>query len=376
MSILLDWIQCPTSPFIDYPVSFLSPTAIMNIHEHARNGTLVGAVLNNYVEKDPGLLNTQDPNTGLIPLAAATIKGHVEVVKQLLGKCARADTTSKNGETPLLTATRNPIMNRPRIIQLLLRKTPPCFVDATCPDADNNTPLMFAIKQNDLESIRLLRNAGASPTRKNNDGVSAKDLVEKIDDKTVECALYPNKEQSDLMKLGKLVLHLLFLIITWVNQVTGVICRMYPEMNQVFKEVSTRPSIDIKSEGHSANGELQLVTSAIFGPSRYPDQTNGESSCDLPDYDICIGERSSPDDFEELRKVDGFGTDTTLERFYTGKKEYIQEVTRKVVGLRSDESTSLGSEALLDKTIKVSLHRQVIYCGEYIVLIIAVLVDL
>ncbi|KAK0637534.1 Ankyrin repeat-containing protein [Lasiodiplodia hormozganensis] len=309
----------------------------MGIHEDARNGTLMEAVLDDYVKRDPNLLDERDPETGLTPLAAATMKGHVKEVEQLLRKCARADATSKNGETPLLTATRNPIMNRPRIIQLLLRKTPPCFVDATCGDADNNTPLMFAIKQNDLESIRLLRNAGASLTRRNDDGLSAKDLVDSIEDKAVKCALYPDKEQSDLMKLGKLVLHLLFLIITWVNQVTGAICRMYPEMNQVFKE---------------------LVTSAIFEPR------NAESSCDIPDYDICIGERSSPDSFEELRKVGNVGKDPTLERFYEGKTEYMKGVTEKVKYLKKDESTSLSSEDLLPKVIQVSLHRQVVYCDD------------
>lgn len=230
----------------------------MGIHEDAREGTLDASALNDYVRKDPSLLNQPDPQKGLTPLAVATIGGHVEEVELLLKKCARADVTSQNGETPLLLATRNRIMNRSRIVQLLLRKTPPCFVDATCPDAKNNTPLMFAIQHRDLESIRLLRNAGACLTLRNNDDFSAKDLAKQTGDNAIDRALYPDNEHSDLFKLARLVLDLLVFIITWVNQVTGVICRMYkldPEMNQVIKQVSITSSITITGEGHSANWE-------------------------------------------------------------------------------------------------------------------------
>lgn len=356
-------------------------TAIMDIHEHARKGTLVGAVLNDHVKKNPNLLNELDPKTGWTPLAAATVKEHVEVVEQLLKKCARADLRSKNGETPLLLATRNPIINRPRIIELLLQKTPPCFVDMTCSDADKNTPLMFATKQKDLESIRLLRNAGACPMRRNNDGFSAKDLAEQTEDKAVQRALYLDKDQSDLFKLVKLVLDLLLFVITWVNQVTGAICRMYKldtEMYQFTREASTRTSINITNEGHSANGESQLVISPICEPNRCPNQVNAKSPCYLPDDDMCVGEGSPPDDeFQELSvKVDRIVKETALERFFERKENYMKEVIQKAVHLKNDKSTSLGGDGLLHKTIKVSLHQQVVYCGEYIVVIITLLVQL
>ncbi|KAF4538100.1 uncharacterized protein LTHEOB_11048 [Lasiodiplodia theobromae] len=319
----------------------------MDIHEHARKGTLVGAVLNDHVKKNPNLLNELDPKTGWTPLAAATVKEHVEVVEQLLKKCARADLRSKNGETPLLLATRNPIINH----------------------ADKNTPLMFATKQKDLESIRLLRNAGACPMRRNNDGFSAKDLAEQTEDKAVQRALYLDKDQSDLFKLVKLVLDLLLFVITWVNQVTGAICRMYKldtEMYQFTREASTRTSINITNEGHSANGESQLVISPICEPNRCPNQVNAKSPCYLPDDDMCVGEGSPPDDeFQELSvKVDRIVKETALERFFERKENYMKEVIQKAVHLKNDKSTSLGGDGLLHKTIKVSLHQQVVYCDD------------
>ncbi|KAB2571681.1 Ankyrin-3 [Lasiodiplodia theobromae] len=281
----------------------------MGIYEDARDGTLDASALNEYVRKDPNLLNNPDPEEGLTPLAVASIKGHVEVVDLLLKKCARADVTSQIGETTLLLATRNRIMNRSRIVQLLLQKTPPCFIDATCPDAKNNTPLMFAIKHRDLDSIRLLRSAGACLTLRNNDDFNAKDLAKQTGDNAIERALYPDNEHSDLFKLARLVLDLLVFIITWVNQVTGAICRMYnldPEMNQVIK---------------------QLVISPTCEPNRCPNQANATSPCNLSDDDISVDDDSSPeDDVQELRSnVDRIVKDTALGTFFEGEEEYMEQ---------------------------------------------------
>ncbi|UKZ82711.1 hypothetical protein TrVFT333_010506 [Trichoderma virens FT-333] len=148
----------------------------MGIHEDARKGTLVGSTLTGYIEGNPNIVNEWDPVEGMTPLAAAVIEGHAEVVKQLLRRRAKPDAPCKNGEMPLLLAAWKTSSNRSKIIQLLLniKKMPQGYVDATCKIANGNTPLMFILSNTnpiDLDSVRLLRKAGASLTLENNDGV-------------------------------------------------------------------------------------------------------------------------------------------------------------------------------------------------------------
>lgn len=57
-------------------------------------------------------------------------------------------------------------------------------------------------------------------------------------------------------------------------------------------------------------------------------------------------------------------TTPTLERFFKDKKDFIQDLARKAADLEQDPNADLGNSDVLLKTIKVSLHQQVIYCGK------------
>lgn len=70
---------------------------------------------------------------------------------------------------------------------------------------------------------------------------------------------------------------------------------------------------------------------------------------------------------EFVKNVDKFVKDNAvLERFFKDKKDFIQELARKAADLEEDPDTDLGDSDLLPKTIKVSLHQQVIYCGKFV----------
>lgn len=73
-----------------------------------------------------------------------------------------------------------------------------------------------------------------------------------------------------------------------------------------------------------------------------------------------------PTTAEFVKNVDALVKDSPMERFFEGKENFIQEVAKNAVELENDTSTSLGSPELLPKTIKVSLHQQVIYCGKFV----------
>ncbi|KAJ3560792.1 hypothetical protein NP233_g10602 [Leucocoprinus birnbaumii] len=290
----------------------------MGIYEDARQGTLDRSKLNSYLQSNPNILNEQDPATGLAPLATAAVAGYADVVELLLGKGAKADALSKNGETALLVTTRDSkSKNRPRIVQLLLSKTPADSVDATSA-ADGNTPLMHAILRSDIESIRLLVKAKASLTVTNNNGLTAEKMAEAAPDKAVARALDPDKERSALTKLTSLVSSFLLYIVAWVNK--------------------------------TADGVMRKV----FGLN--PDfNTNTDDK---------VNDGETPNKKQFLENVDTFVKDSPLERFFKDKPNYIQDLAKKATELKNDPNTPLGQPDLLPKVIKVTLHQQVIYCDD------------
>ena len=196
----------------------------MDIHQRVRNGTLTEAWLNKCIEADRTVLEQKDPVQGLTPLGAATVAGDADEVLLLLKNGAKADALSKDGESPLLLAASKTDRNRARIIQLLLAKTPSSVIDKTRPSIDNNTPLMYVVREKDLKSIRLLRKARASLTQTNNDGYNAKSLAKNTNDKAVIRALDPEEEEGDFRRLVDMVVGLLRFIVALVNKaVDGVV---------------------------------------------------------------------------------------------------------------------------------------------------------
>lgn len=73
-------------------------------------------------------------------------------------------------------------------------------------------------------------------------------------------------------------------------------------------------------------------------------------------------EEPTPQEF--IKHVDTYVKDTpALEAFFKDNKKFIQEIAKKAVDLANDPDTDLGSPEVLPKTIKVTMHQQVIYCG-------------
>ena len=67
-----------------------------------------------------------------------------------------------------------------------------------------------------------------------------------------------------------------------------------------------------------------------------------------------------------MKKVDEFVKDNpVLKVFFKDKKDFIQTIARNSADLEKDPDTALGESDVLPKTIKVSLHKQVIYCGKF-----------
>ena len=101
------------------------------------------------------------------PLMMAALKGHFDIVKQLIERGADVNQT---GWTPLHYAATNGHL---AIMELLLEQH--AYIDAESPNG--TTPLMMAAHYGSPAAVKLLLQAGADPTLKNQLGMTAIDFA-------------------------------------------------------------------------------------------------------------------------------------------------------------------------------------------------------
>ena len=100
-------------------------------------------------------------------LMLASIKGHVDLVHQLIAKDADVN---KPGWTPLHYAASGA---KPLIMRILLEHS--AYIDAESPNG--STPLMMAAMYGNAECVKILLDAGADPSLKNQLGLTASDFA-------------------------------------------------------------------------------------------------------------------------------------------------------------------------------------------------------
>ena len=102
------------------------------------------------------------------PLMIASLKGQKEIVKKLI---ARDADVNKPGWTPLhYAATAGHV----EVMEILLEEH--AFIDAESPN--KSTPLMMAAKYGSTAAVKLLLEAGADATMRNELGLSAVDFAQ------------------------------------------------------------------------------------------------------------------------------------------------------------------------------------------------------
>jgi hypothetical protein len=73
-------------------------------------------------------------------------------------------------------------------------------------------------------------------------------------------------------------------------------------------------------------------------------------------------EEPTPQEF--IKYVDTYVNEKPmLGAFFKDNPKFIQNIAKKAVDLANDPTTDLGSPEVLPKTIQVTMHQQVIYCG-------------
>ena len=103
-------------------------------------------------------------------LMLASIKGQVDLVHQLIAKDADVN---KPGWTPLHYAASGA---KPQIMRILLEHS--AYIDAESPNG--STPLMMAAMYGNAECVKILLDAGADPSLKNQLGLTASDFARQV----------------------------------------------------------------------------------------------------------------------------------------------------------------------------------------------------
>jgi ankyrin repeat protein len=103
------------------------------------------------------------------PLMMAAFKGDTELVRKLI---ARGGDVNKPGWTPLHYAATRAHLD---VMQILLDES--AYIDAESPN--KTTPLMMAAYYGTPEAVKLLLDAGADPTLRNELGLSAIDFAQR-----------------------------------------------------------------------------------------------------------------------------------------------------------------------------------------------------
>lgn len=110
--------------------------------------------------------NAQDESA----LMMAALKGHLAQAQALIRRGAHVN---KPGWTPLHYAATSDLASAPAMVELMLEHH--AYIDAVSPNG--STPLMLAAMYGNTKVVPLLLDAGADPTLKNQQGLTALDFA-------------------------------------------------------------------------------------------------------------------------------------------------------------------------------------------------------
>jgi ankyrin repeat protein len=149
----------------------LNPQGLSGLYLALREPSLAAAVaLIDWPKTNVEIRTAQDES----PLMMAALKGQVEIVRKLI---ARGADVNKPGWAPLHYAATNGHLE---IMELLLEQH--AFIDAESPNG--STPLMMAAHYGSETAVKLLLDAGADATMRNQLGLSAIDFANRAGRKT------------------------------------------------------------------------------------------------------------------------------------------------------------------------------------------------
>lgn len=143
-----------------------------DVFDVARSGTV--QEMESLMKENPDVINSVS-QMGFSPLILACYRGNVEVAKYLIDK-----TKDLNYNSPEGTALSSLCINyNKELVEKILAKN----ADPNIQDSHGNTPLLWAVKRNNLELVSLLLKNKADINMKDSVGISAFEYAVKSNNK-------------------------------------------------------------------------------------------------------------------------------------------------------------------------------------------------
>ncbi|PKK41367.1 hypothetical protein CI102_14267 [Trichoderma harzianum] len=377
---------------------------MITLHDAAAQGSLTTDTLEHYKSASLHFNIDEIDRKGRTALAYASLKGHIDVVKVLLGENANVNHINDKNRTALWYASFSHSsvtqQRRREVIEYLLHKGADPDVQAI----DGTTALMKLIEHRDPGAIKLLTDMGASTTigvKKGANPVTIEEFAEATKDPAVIQAIkqdtLPAKNRDEIVTE---IINYFFKSIGFMNHtLKGAVKTIFGiqgNMNQSFgcvpenmrSNVSNAADVPPEKTENLRNRiftDSNMTDSFVFGdpqsqsqsqpqPQPQPqdvktvaldkvtdDVTDDAASASVP----LVSEISQHTTAEEFQaSMMQFINDTGLDYFFEDGNPLLKTIASKAVELQGKTDNLLKEDKDIQDITKLALYQPVFYCDD------------
>ncbi|KAL7958943.1 hypothetical protein V8C34DRAFT_136208 [Trichoderma compactum] len=363
---------------------------MITLHDAAAQGSLTEDTLGHYKSASLHFNVDEIDRKGRTALAYAALKGHIDVVKLLLGEGANVNHINDKNRTALWYASFSHSsvtqQRRREVIEYLLYKGADPDVQAK----DGTTALMKLIEHRDPGAIKLLTQNGASTTievEKGTNSVTAETLAKATNDPAVIQAIKQNPEPaSNRDEIVTEIINYFFKSIGFMNHtLKGAVKTIFGiqgNMNQPFgcvpenmksnvsnaanvppentEALKNRIFIDSSMTGSLSFGNSQPQDAKTVALPPVPDDgTDNDASVPLVSE---ISENTTAEEFQASMMQ--FINETGLDYFFEEGDPLLKTIASKAVELQGKEDNLLNKDKDIQDITKLALYQPVFYCDD------------
>ncbi|KAH0533032.1 hypothetical protein TsFJ059_001651 [Trichoderma semiorbis] len=370
---------------------------MITLHDAAAQGSLTPDTLDHYKSASLHFNIDEVDRKGRTALAYASLKGHIDVVKVLLGESANVNHINDKNRTALWYASFSHSsvtqQRRREVIEYLLHKGADPDVQAI----DGTTALMKLIEHRDPGAINLLTDMGASTTigvKKGTNLVTIEEFAEATRDPAVIQAIkqdpLPAKNRDEIVTE---IINYFFKSIGFMNHtLKGAVKTIFGiqgNMNQSFGCVPENMRSNVSNAADVPPEKTEILRTRIFTDSNMTDslgfgdpQPQSQPQPQPQDQDVetfalpkldddtsasvpLVSEISKHTTAEEFQaSMMQFIGDTGLDHFFQEGDDILKTIASKAVELQGKEDNLLKKDKDIEDITKLALYQPVFYCDD------------
>ncbi|PNP53425.1 hypothetical protein THARTR1_06119 [Trichoderma harzianum] len=366
---------------------------MITLHDAAAQGSLTADTLDHYKSATLHFNVDEIDRKGRTALAYAALKGHIDVVKLLLGESANVNHVNDKNRTALWYASFSHSsvtqQRRREVIEYLLHRGAEPDVQAH----DGTTALMKLIEHRDPVAIKLLIQNGASTTievKKGTNSVTIEKLAEATNDQAVIQAIKQDPvPASNRDEIVTEIINYFFKSIGFMNHtLKGAVKTIFGiqgNMNQPFGCVPENMKSNVSNAADVPPEKTEALKNRIFTDSSMTDslcfgdpqpgqpqdaktvalpKVTDDVTDDKPSVPL-VSEISANTTAEEFQaSMMQFISDTGLDYFFEEGDPLLKTIASKAVELQGKEDNLLKKDKDIQDITKLALYQPVFYCDD------------